>query len=205
MGIFITFEGIDGCGKSTQTAMLKERLLTLGYDVLTTREPGGTRVSEKIRAILLDRENTQMTPLCEAMLYAAARAQLVEQVIRPALRAGKIVLCDRYIHSSIAYQGYGRGITEQVVMEINRPAMQGVLPDLTFLLLIEPSLAQIRRTREQDRMECDEAFLQRVAGAFFTMAGRKDVEAVDASRSADEIFQDVYETTVRYLQREKGV
>lgn len=157
-GLFITFEGVDGCGKSTQLRFLGDYLAQEGYDLLFTREPGGCEIAEKIRSLLLDVENSEMDNKTEALLYAAARAQHISQVIKPALDAGKIVLCDRFIDSSIAYQGVGRGLGIENVMAINRFAMAGVMPDKTFFLDFPPELAfeRMSKKRVHDRLELEE-------------------------------------------------
>ena len=154
-GLFVTFEGVDGCGKSTQMRLLGEYLTTCGYDVVHTREPGGCAISEQIRTLLLSVENAEMTDRTEALLYAAARAQHVSEVIAPAKRAGKIVLCDRFIDSSLAYQGWGRGLGIENVMEFNRFAMDGMLPDKTIFLDFPPKLAfeRMSKKRVHDRLE----------------------------------------------------
>ena len=183
-GRFITFEGIDGVGKSTQARMLVQSLTERGYDVLFTREPGGTVISEKIRELLLDCANHGMNQVTEVLLYAAARAQLVGELIKPALKEGKIVICDRYVDSSIAYQGYGRGLTE-IVKLVNMPAVQGVMPDLTFVMSLNPEDAQRRlKKREKDRMEEeDEAFFERVKQGFDEIAMyEKRMVKIDAAR-----------------------
>lgn len=154
-GLFITIEGPDGAGKSTQIEFIRNFLLSRGIDALFTREPGGTPISEKIRRIILDKKNTEMAPMTEALLYAAARAQHVEQVIKPTLKRGKTVVCDRYVDSSIAYQGFGRHLGEGVSI-INDYAIAGCIPDITFLLKIEPSTAKNRiRTEDHDRLEAE--------------------------------------------------
>lgn len=135
-GLFITVEGPDGAGKSTQIEFIKKYFAEKQLDVLYTREPGGTVISEKIRNIILDKKHTEMDPMTEAMLYAASRAQLVAQVIKPALRAGKIVICDRFVDSSIAYQGFGRGLGDSIE-KINSFAVDGCIPDLTLLLMVD--------------------------------------------------------------------
>jgi len=132
-GYFISFEGGDGAGKSTQINKLKEYCEKQGYDVVLTREPGGTDIGEKIRQIILDPENSKMADMTEAFLYAASRAQHVEEVIKPAIEAGRIVICDRFVDSSIAYQGYGRGLGECVGI-INEYAVNTYMPYVTFLL-----------------------------------------------------------------------
>ena len=155
-GYFITFEGPDGAGKSTQIEYLKEYLEDRGLEYLFTREPGGTRISEKIRDMLLDKENCDLTARTEALLYAASRAQLVEDVIQPALNEGKIVVSDRYIDSSIAYQGFGRDLGEKVT-EINKFAVNDLEPDLTFLLMISPDDVKARLDQQNlDRLESED-------------------------------------------------
>jgi len=156
-GLFITFEGNDGAGKSTQIRFLAEYLRTLGLDVLTTREPGGCEISEKIREILLDVTNAGMVAKTEALLYAAARAQHVAEVIVPALESGKIVICDRFIHSSLAYQGYGRKLGYDAIMDINRFACGSCMPDKTFFLQItaEAAFKRMNENKVHDRLESE--------------------------------------------------
>lgn len=155
MGLFISFEGIDGCGKSRQAQLLAAYLQQQGHKVLLTREPGGCPVAEKIREVLLDPRNTAITPRTEALLYAAARAQHVEEVIRPALAAGTIVICDRYLDSSLAYQGSGRQLGYDTVEQVNTFATGGLLPDITFFLDVGPEEALQRRHARTttDRLE----------------------------------------------------
>ena len=153
-GLFISFEGTDGSGKTTQYRLFAEYLVSLGYEVVTTREPGGTPISEKIRGIILDPENTEMDDMTEALLFAAGRAQHVAQLIRPSVEAGKIVLCDRFMDSSIAYQGYARGLGDCVRI-INEYAVAGMQPDLTFLLDLPPQAGRARNVKagKADRLE----------------------------------------------------
>ena len=153
-GLFISFEGTDGSGKTTQYRLFAEYLVSLGYEVVTTREPGGTPISEKIRGIILDPENTEMDDMTEALLFAAGRAQHVAQLIRPSVEAGKIVLCDRFMDSSIAYQGYARGLGDCVRI-INEYAVAGMQPDLTFLLDLPPQAGRSRNVKagKADRLE----------------------------------------------------
>ncbi|HJV36665.1 dTMP kinase [Geomonas sp.] len=134
MGIFITFEGVEGCGKTTQMRLLKERLESAGELVTATREPGGCPIADKIRAILLDAENSAIVPLAELLLYAAARAQHVQEVISPALSRGEIVLCDRFTDATVAYQGHGRELDLVVIEQLNGLATGGVQPKLTVLI-----------------------------------------------------------------------
>lgn len=171
-GLFITFEGLDGCGKSTQMALLADALTDAGYDVLTTREPGGTALGEALRSVLLDVGYTGMSSRAEALLYATARAQLVEEVVRPALDDGRVVLCDRYIDSSLAYQGYGRGLVIEDVITLNVWATDCLFPDLTLALLVGEGIRTVRVTAEAaDRLESEEAaFFQRVGEGYRRLA-----------------------------------
>jgi dTMP kinase len=166
--MFITFEGVDGSGKSTQAELLRDALVAEGHEVVLTREPGGTEIGERVRELVLD--GPAMTPWAEAALFAAARAELVETVIRPALRRGALVISDRYIDSSLAYQGIARGVGVEHVLELNLHAVQGLLPDRTVLLLVEPELAA-RRAVLKDRLEREgPAFHERVAAAYRELA-----------------------------------
>ncbi len=148
--MFITFEGPDGCGKSTQVPLLVEYLTGQGYTVCPTREPGGTPIGEQIRAVVHDPDNVAMADRTEILLYAASRAQLVEQVIRPALAAGQIVIADRYADSTLAYQGYGRGLDLAMVRQLVTIATGGLRPDLTIYLDIDPETGLRRRQRDGD-------------------------------------------------------
>jgi dTMP kinase len=148
VGYFITFEGIEGCGKTTQIRLLAERLDSLGYRVMTTREPGGCPISDKIRAILLDADNRGMYPLTELLLYAAARAQHVAEIIRPALESGCVVLCDRFTDATITYQSFGRGIERETIDNLNTLACQSTLPDLTILIDCDADVG-LKRARER--------------------------------------------------------
>lgn len=154
--MFVTFEGCEGVGKSTQLNMLKEYLSATGQEAVYVREPGSTRISEKIRSVILDPANTEMTAETEALLYAAARAQLVSEVILPALSAGKTVICDRYVDSSAAYQGYARGLGIDFVRRINSYALANAMPDVTIFIDLRPSDA-FRSVRREDRLEREKA------------------------------------------------
>lgn len=169
--MFVTFEGVDGSGKSTQARLLAERLAAEGRDVLAIREPGGTALGERIRELLLG--SGQVADWAEAALFAAARAQLVAEVIRPALERGAAVVCDRYLDSSLAYQGIARGLGLERVLELNLTAVDGLLPDRTFLLLLDPAAAAARRGASTDRIErAGEAFLARVDTGYRELAAR---------------------------------
>ncbi len=186
-GLFITFEGSDGSGKSTHIRLLSEKLRALGHTVLVTREPGGCTISEKIRELVLDRQYAEMTPVAEALLYAAARAQHVAQVIRPALERGEIVISDRYLDSSIAYQGYGRELGEDLVRAINAPAIDGLMPDITFFMAVTVRAAQGRiADRDLDRLELAGLnFYERVGAAFERLARQSDGRMVTIETSTD--------------------
>lgn len=189
-GVFITFEGLDGCGKSTQMDLLAEALRARGYVVTVTREPGGTSLGEAIRDLLLDPRHRGMSARAEALLYAAARAHLVEQVIRPALEDGQVVLCDRYLDSSLAYQGYGRGLRPDDIIMLNIWATQGLFPDLTLFLDLEESVRSTRLAEVPDRLEAeDEEFHRRVEDGYRRLLGqhRHRIRRIDASGDAAEV------------------
>ncbi|GAA5226092.1 hypothetical protein GCM10025778_06230 [Paeniglutamicibacter antarcticus] len=179
-GRFIVFEGGDGAGKSTQAAMLADTLRSNGHTVLLTREPGGTQIGEKIRALVLDHGQGTVDARTEALMYAAARAAHVEQVIRPALAAGTMVICDRFVDSSLAYQGIGRALGEDAVRLINDFATGGLCPDLTVLLDVSPADGRSRRTvgadgapLVEDRLESEpDEFHSRIRDAFILLASR---------------------------------
>lgn len=194
---FITVEGIDGCGKSTQAALIVSALERAGYDVLALREPGGVVISEKIRALLLDPAHAEMSDTCELLLYAAARAQLVHERIEPALAAGKVVVCDRFIDSTTCYQSFADGIDRASVDAANAIAVGGCRPALTFVFDIDPAVAAERaqaRGDAADRMEAKGlAFQERVAAGFRAIAEEEParVRLIDAARSVEDVFSDV--------------
>jgi dTMP kinase len=194
-GLLITFEGPDGSGKTTQVQRLAQHVRTLGYPIVQTREPGGTAISEKIREVILDVSTPEMDDVTEALLYAAARAQHVSQVIRPALLRGDIVVCDRFVDSSIAYQGFGRGLGAGVA-SINAFAVQGVKPDLTFFLDIEPAagLKRISRSGGLDRLEKETlAFHKRVYEGYQELIAqnKERYRIVDAGLDADAVAEEI--------------
>src|SRR2546425_13218441 len=167
--MFVTFEGVDWSGKSTQAALLAGWLSEEGRKVLLTREPGGTPVAEAVREVVL--HGHDMTPWAEAALYAAARAEHVEHAIRPALERGEDVVCDRYIDSSVAYQGFARGLGEDKVLELNLTVTRGLLPERTFLVLLDPEEARQRGAGEPDRIEREGAdFMRRADAAYRSLA-----------------------------------
>ena len=192
-GIFITMEGPDGSGKSTQIELLKEYLEGAGYDVLITREPGGTRISEAIREIILNSEYTEMSPVTEMMLYASARAQLIAEVIGPAIESGKAVISDRFVDSSLVYQGMARGLGVETVYEINKVAIGEYMPQLTIMLDLpaEVGISRKKDQKELDRMELESLeFHKKVAAGYREMAQRfpERIKSIDATLPIEEIY-----------------
>ena len=191
--MFVSFEGVDGSGKSTQARLLAERLRADGRDVVLTREPGGTALGEAVRGLVLHGED--VAPWAEAALFAAARAQLVDEVIRPALARGADVVSDRYLDSSLAYQGLARGLGIERVLELNLLVTSGILPDRTFLVLVPPEQAAARRGEEPDRIEREGAgFVEEVDQAYRELArvfGQR-VQVVDGTRNAEDIARDIH-------------
>lgn len=191
-GIFISMEGPDGAGKSTQIERLRTYLAARGYEVVITREPGGTAISEAVRQIILNKEYAEMCPNTELLLYAAARAQLVHEVIRPALEAGRAVICDRFLESSVVYQGIARDMGIEKVYAVNEYALEGLRPQLTILLDLpaEEGLRRKKNQAELDRMEAEGLlFHQRVVEGYRMLAEReKDrIMKISASLPVDEI------------------
>jgi dTMP kinase len=191
--VFVTFEGLDGSGKSTQAELLRARLEADGEDVVATREPGGTELGERIRDLVL--HGGHVAPWAEALLYAASRAQHVEEVIVPALGRGASVICDRYVDSSVAYQGVGRGLGLERVLELNLAAVGGLLPDRTFLLELDPSEVASRIQRHHDRLEREgDDFRARAAEGYRELAERfpERIVALDATRPPEDLAEEVY-------------
>jgi len=191
--MFVTFEGLDGSGKSTQAELLCRRLEADGVEVLSTREPGGTELGEGIRELVL--HGGHVGPWAEALLYVAARAQLVDDVIRPALERRAFVICDRYVDSSVAYQGVGRDLGLDRVLELNLAAVGGLLPDRTFLLDLDPGEVPARIQRHFDRLEREgDDFRARTSSGYRELAARfpDRIVVLDATRPADELAEEVY-------------
>ena len=195
-GKFITIEGCEGVGKSTQLALLKEYFASNGIDAIFTREPGGTDIAEQIRGIILNAENKALTPVTELLLYASARRQHTEEKILKALSEGKVVVCDRYADSTIAYQGYARNLDKDLIEKLNEIAMAGVKIDLTLFLDLAPELGFARKggADKNDRLENEKIdFHKRVYEGFVSIAEKdKDrVVRIDSSKSVDEVFAQI--------------
>lgn len=191
-GLFITFEGVEGCGKTTQIARLRDHLESRGFSVVVTREPGGAAISEAIRTILLDPAHTEMAPMTELLLYAAARAQHVAERIQPALDEGRVVLCDRFADSTTAYQGAARHLDTALMHTLHEAATGGLWPDLTILIdvPVEVGLKRAARARQSDRIENESlAFHERVRQGFLDLAAREPerIHVVDGTASPEEV------------------
>lgn len=199
MSLFVTFEGGEGSGKSTALRLIAERLEKEGIPFILTREPGGTPIAEEIREVILDKKNTAMDPRTEALLYAASRRQHLVEKVWPALKEGKLVLCDRYLDSSLAYQGGARNLGIDAVLNINLFATEGTYPDLTLLFDIEPKLGLERiaanKGREVNRLDLEKiSFHEGVRNTFHELAKRYPDRyvIVDASKSVDEVVENAY-------------
>lgn len=194
-GLFITFEGIDGCGKSTQLNLLADYLKAKGLEVIITREPGAVGLGEKLREILLNYEG-EVSSNCEAFLFLADRAQHIDTLVKPAIEAGKIVLCDRHTDSTIAYQGYGRGVDLEQIKMLNKLATSGLKPDLTFIFDIDMETSQERVGKNKDRMEsAGLEFHKRVKNGFLEIAKAEPerVKVLSGQDSIENIFKEVKE------------
>ena len=192
-GLFITFEGADGCGKTTQLRLLAEDLKSKGYDVVITREPGAMGLGEKIREILLNYDGA-VSDRCESFLFLADRAQHIDMIINPAVLNGKIVLCDRHTDSSVAYQGYGRGLPVERIKMLNDLAVNGRYPDITLVFDVDVETSMTRVGDEKDRMEsAGMEFFNRVRNGYLEIAKQEPdrVKVLDARKSIEEIHSDV--------------
>lgn len=196
-GLFITFEGNDGSGKSSALQTVKQELLDLGYDVIYTREPGGSPIAEKIRNVILDKDNLGMDAKTEALLYAASRREHIVKTILPALEAGKIILCDRFLDSSLAYQGYSRDLGFENVLEMNQFATEGLFPDLTILVCTRPEIGMSRikkDERDMDRLELEKmAFHNKVYEGYISLSEKfKDrIVVINGEQSKEQVLTDV--------------
>ena len=199
MSLFVTFEGWEGTGKTTAMKAVNDRLLKEGYSTVTSREPGGTPIAEEIRNVILDKANTAMDPRTEALLYAASRRQHLVEKIWPALKEGKIVLCDRYLDSSLAYQGGARGLGIDEVLNINLFATEGTYPDLTLFFDLDPKVGLARiaanQGREVNRLDLEKiSFHEKVSASFQELVKRYPNRYVtlDASKSPEEVAEEAY-------------
>ncbi len=200
-GLFITFEGADGCGKSTQMELLAKYLQKKGYEVVLTREPGGKGLGEKIRELLLN-YNGEVSDRCESFLFLADRAQNIDIIVKPAISAGKIVLCDRHTDSSVAYQGYGRGLDIEHINRLNNLATNGLKPDLTFVFDIDVETSMSRVGKEKDRMEsAGKEFHNCVRNGYLEIAKQEPerIKVLDATESIEEIHKKVTEIIYKII------
>ena len=209
-GFFITLEGGEGAGKSIQVEILTSHLREEGYNVVVTREPGGTRIGEQIRQITHNQENVDLDGKTEAYLMAAARAQHVAEVIQPSLDAGRVVVCDRFVDSSIAYQGYGRKLGPELIANLNSMAVNGAVPDLTILLDVPPHLGMKRRRtaeKSKDRLDLQEAdFYDRVYEGYRTLARTNSSRylVIDAAKSIEAVAEQIWRAVKDRLEKHKG-
>lgn len=196
-GIFVTFEGGEGSGKTTLIRLIKEKLESLNYKVVSTREPGGSKIAEAIRSIILDVDNTEMDAKTEALLYASSRRQHLVDIVLPALEENKIVLCDRYIDSSLAYQGYARGLGISEVYKINQYATEGIMPKMTFFIDVAPEVGLERikeNNRSENRLDKEKIlFHQMVHQGYLIVAKKfkKRIKIINGSRSVNEVYNDI--------------
>ena len=200
-GFFITFEGADGCGKTTQSELIKKYLEEKGYEVVWTREPGSKGLGQKIRELLLHYDG-DVSPSCEAFLFLADRAQHIEHLIKPAIESGKIVVCDRHTDSTIAYQGYGRGKDIEQLKYLNNLATNGLKPDLTFVFDVSTEVAQKRVGSEKDRMEsAGIEFHKKVRNGYLEIAKQEPerVKVVNANNSIEKVFEDAKKIIDNFL------
>ena len=203
-GCFFSFEGIDGCGKSTQIEYLSESLLNSGKEIVKLREPGSTDISEEIRSILLNPNNEMINDACEALLMAASRVQLLKEIIVPEIISGKIILCDRYVDSSLAYQVGGRGLSESWVREINRYSFQLAMPDKTFFLnlSVEDAIGRLK-DRDRDRIELSGIkFLEKVNDCFVALAEEEPSRYItlDGSKEPDLLAKEIFDEVRKFIE-----
>ncbi len=206
-GLFITFEGADGSGKTTQLNLIKNYLEEKGFEVVITREPGALDIGQKIRNILLHHEGI-VADRCEMFLFLADRAQHVETFIKPAINQGKIVLCDRHTDSTIAYQGYGRGQNISLLTELNKIAVNGLIPDLTLLYDVAADVAQLRVGNEKDRMEsAGIEFHKKVRNGYLELQKNEPerIKLINANNSIETVFEDTKNIIIKLLEHGEGV
>ena len=206
MSLFITFEGGEGSGKSTAIKTLTKKLEEEGYEIVLTREPGGTPIAEQIREVILNKKNVEMDPITEALLYAASRRQHIQEKIIPALKEGKLVLCDRFLDSSLAYQGGARGLGIDKIYALNQYATEGLLPDITVFFDLKPEIGLARieanANREVNRLDVEKMYFhEKVHSAFMELAKRfpERYLIVDASKSPAEVAEETYKAIAKKL------
>lgn len=205
-GLFISFEGNDGSGKSSALEAVKNELLEKGYDVIYSREPGGSYIAEKIRNTILDVDNVGMDPITEALLYAASRREHLQKTIIPAVNEGKIVLCDRFLDSSLAYQGYARELGIEKIYNLNQYATDGILPDLTILVCVHPEIGMSRikkDARDMDRLEIEKMdFHKKVYDGYLKVASMYPdrIKLIDGEKTKEEVLEEVREILYPYLK-----
>ncbi|MBQ8459993.1 dTMP kinase [bacterium] len=200
-GLFITFEGADGCGKTTQLNLLKDYLSSKGYDVILTREPGAKGLGEKFREILLNYDG-EVSNRCESFLFLADRAQNIDTIVNPAIEQGKIVLCDRHTDSSVAYQGYGRGLDIEEIKSLNKLATGGKTPDITLVFDVDIETSMKRVGNVKDRMENSGIeFFNRVRNGYLELAKQEPnrIKVIDSTKSIQEVKNEVIEIVNNYL------
>lgn len=206
---FITIEGGEGSGKSTVIKAIQQFLASQGYEVVTTREPGGIRIAEQIREVILNKENTEMDALTEASLYAAARRQHIVEKVKPALDKGKIVLCDRFVDSSLAYQGYARGIGMDTIWKLNQPMIEDCIPDLTIVLDVEPEVGLKRiftNNRNTNRLDLEGIdFHRRVREGYHILAEKfpERIVLMDANGETPIVLNQVYKLLEKKLEERR--
>lgn len=209
-GLFITFEGNDGSGKSSALQAVKQELKELGYDVLYTREPGGSPIAEKIRELILDKANLGMDDKTEALLYAASRREHITKTIIPALNEGKIILCDRFLDSSLAYQGYARELGVENVLNMNQFATEGLFPDLTILVCVHPEIGMSRikkDERDMDRLEIEKmTFHTKVYEGYLKVADQYNnrIVAINGEQTKEEVLQAVKDVLYPFIKEHMG-
>lgn len=204
-GCFITFEGADGCGKTTQQGLIADYLSSKGYKTLATREPGGAELGNELRKILLHYDGF-VAPQCEAFLFLADRAQHVETVMKPAVEDNIIVLCDRYTDSTVAYQGYGKGIDIKQINYLNKLATSDFIPDLTLVFDVDSEIAQQRVGSEKDRMEAEDmTFHKKVREGYLELAKQEPerIKKINANKSIDEVFEETKAVIELFLSSRK--
>ncbi len=205
--MFFSFDGTDGVGKSTQIELFKQWLIESGYDVLLCRDPGSTKLGERLRDLLLDKHDIAIDRRSEMFLYMTARTQMVEQVIKPALAVGKTVICDRYLLANIVYQGHAGGLDAEVIRQVGAVATDGVLPDLTFLLDMDVTNARGRMNRELDRIESQGlSYMEQVRQGFLTEAARypDSIKVVDAAGDIGTIHREIVSLATAFLDQQRG-